>query len=139
VGKFSTTLPVEEIHVEVSHMIDEIYIVLFKAFQFNENIDFEFKYNTDMDIGNFKDIVINQISIFAKYLYISKRKVILKDENLKPIVTFEIPYDRILAIRKYHSQILSLSIIGLDTYWYVINENKDKIVEIEELKHLNKF
>jgi len=130
-SKFSTHLPVEEIH-----MIDKIFTILFKADKVNEDDNFKFEYNTDLDISKF-NTKINSINIMAKYLNVSKKKVILKDEKLNEIANFEIAYDKILAIRKYNCGILSLSIIGFESYGYLIIKNKDKIVEIEELKQIN--
>jgi len=130
-SRFSTYLPVEEIH-----MIDKIYTILFKADKVSDDNNFKFEYKTNMDISKF-NIKINQIDIVAKYLNVSKRKVMLKDENLNLVASFEIPHDKILTIRKYNSGMLSLSIIGFESYWYIIKNNEDKIVEKEELKKLN--
>ena len=102
----------------------------------SDDDNFQFNYNTDIDISKF-DLKINQLDITAKYLNVSKRKVILKDENLNHIASFEMPHEKILAIRKYNSGILSLSLIGFESYWHIIKNNEDKIVEIEELKRIN--
>lgn len=131
IGKFSTHLPVEEIH-----MIDKVFTILFKADKVNEEDNFKFEYNTDIDIGKF-NTKINQINIIAKYLNVSKKKVIFKDKNLNHVANFEIAYNKILAIRKYNCGILSLSIIGFESYGYLIIKNKYKIVETEELKQIN--
>lgn len=121
-SKFSTSLDVEEIHVN-----NDIYTILFKSINLPKEIDFTFEYNKDLNIENFETIYINQIIIYAKYLTVTTNKILFKDENFNIIASLDICYDKILAVRKYKSKMLSISLIGKDTYSYLIECHKDKI------------
>lgn len=121
-SKFSTSLDIDEIHVN-----NNIYTIIFKSINLPKEIDFVFEYNKDLNIENFGTIYINQIIIYAKYLNVTKDTVIFKDSNLNKIASIDINYDKILTIRKYKSKMLSISLIGKDTYSYLIECHKDKI------------
>ena len=121
-SKFSTSLDVDEIHVN-----NNIYTILFKSINLLKEIDFSFEYNKDLNVRNFETIYINQIIIYAEYLNIMADKVWFKDENFNIIASLDICCDKLLAIRKYKSKMLSISLIGKDTYSYLIECHKDKI------------
>lgn len=125
-SRFSTNLPIEEIHFN-----GDLYTILFKSEKIEKDNNFTFNYNEDIDIGKFSDnIEINQIEIIAKYIRVNKNKIIFKDENLKPIASFRIEQGKIFTIRKYkHKQYYSLrlSAIGFESYWYLLQNNEDKI------------
>lgn len=121
-SKFSTSLDVDEIHVN-----NDIYTILFKSINLPKEIDFSFEYNKDLNVRNFQTIYINQIIIYAKYLNVTKDEIIFKDENFDIIASLDICCGKLLAIRKYKSKMLSISLIGKDTYSYLIECHKDKI------------
>lgn len=130
-SRFSTSLPVEEIYSS-----ERFYTVIFKSEKLKDDMNFIFKYNKDINVNKYEGIIINQIEINATYINVNKNKVICKDNDLNIIASFEIPYGKILTIRKYHIGKLKLSVIGLEKYLYIIAQNEDKINdESGVLKH----
>jgi len=124
-SSFSTGLPVEEIYYAGE---DDNYIIMFKSDRLNEDNNFTFKYNEDIDISKFNNIRMKRIDFEAKYINISKSKVVFKDINLCDIASFQITYGDMLAIRKY-CDFLTLSIIQHKTYGNIVEIYKDKIKE----------
>ena len=121
-SKFSTSLDIDEIYKK-----DDIYTILFKSINLPKEIDFIFEYDKNLNIENFEVVCIGQITIYAKYLTVTTNKVLFKDENFNIIASLDICYDKLLAIREYKSKMLSISLIGKDTYSYLIECHKDKI------------
>jgi len=102
---------------KIDHKYEELFINFYCSINLKDKYGFVIQKGIDINIGNFKNIKCNCVSINAEYFNITNnRTIIFKDINYSTIATYEISHSKLLIICVYNKGFLNFRTIGGKLY-----------------------